>query len=116
MRRHPQRLIQRRHLRDDPAPGTAADPSSPLDRSTQAGDLARGKALPPQRGPACRARAPGAWTTGAFGPHGFDQVDREHAGHLPRGQDQGGQGVGVFDCTQKTLHSGIIVAYAVVKA
>ena len=24
MRRHPQRLIQRRHLRDDPAPGTAA--------------------------------------------------------------------------------------------
>ena len=56
------------------------------------------------------------WTTGAFGEHGFDEVDSEHAGHLPRRQDQRGEGVGVFDRAQKTLHSGIIVAYAVVKA
>ena len=116
MRLHPQRLIQGRHLRDDTAPGTAADPSSPLDRSKQAGDLARSKALTPQRGPACRAGGPGEWTTGAFSQHGFDEVDSERAGHLPRRQDQRGQGVGVFDRTQKTLHSGIIVAYAVVKA
>jgi hypothetical protein len=43
-----------------------------------------------------------------------DEVDGEHAGHLPRRQDQGGEGVGVFDCAQKALHRWIIVAYAVV--
>jgi hypothetical protein len=53
---------------------------------------------------------------GAFGQYGFDKVDGEHAGHLPRRQDHGGEGGGVFDCAQKTLQSGIIVAYAVVQA
>src|SRR4030095_9012491 len=56
----------------------------------------------------------GGRTGGSCKP-GLDEVASEHAGPLPRRQDQGGQGVGVFDCTQKTLHSGIIVAYAVVK-
>src|SRR5436309_2867520 len=63
-----------------------------------------------------RAEGPGERTTGAFGQHGFDEVDGEHARHLPRRQDERGQGVGVFDRVQKTLHSWIIVAYAVVKA
>jgi hypothetical protein len=43
-------------------------------------------------------------------------VDGEHAGHLPRREDHGGEGGSVFDRTQKTLHSGIIVAYAVAQA
>jgi hypothetical protein len=53
---------------------------------------------------------------GTFGQHGFDEVDGEHAGHLPRRQDEGGQGLGVVDRAQQTLHRGIMVAYAVVKA
>ena len=53
---------------------------------------------------------------GTFGEHSFDEGDGEHAGHLPRRQDALGKGVGVFDRAQKTLHSWIIVAYAVVKA
>ena len=53
---------------------------------------------------------------GTFGPHGFDEVDSEHAGHLPRRQDERGKGVGVFDRAQKTLHRAIIVAYAGMKA
>jgi hypothetical protein len=53
---------------------------------------------------------------GTFGQHGFDEVNGEHTGHLPRRQDYRGQGVGVFDRAQQTLHRAIIVAYAVVKA
>jgi len=53
---------------------------------------------------------------GPLGEHGFDEVDGEHAGHLPRRQDQRGEGGGVFDRAQQRLHSGIIVAYAVGKA
>jgi hypothetical protein len=54
--------------------------------------------------------------SGTFGQHGFDEVNGEHAGHPPRRQDYRGKGGGVFDRTQQTLHRGIIVAYAVVKA
>jgi hypothetical protein len=53
---------------------------------------------------------------GTFGEHGFDEVDGEYAGHLPRRQDERGQRVGIVDRAQQTLHRGIIVAYAVVKA
>jgi hypothetical protein len=35
-----------------------------------------------------------------FGQHGFDEVNGEHAGHLPRCQDERGQGVGIFDGAQ----------------
>jgi len=51
---------------------------------------------------------------GTFGQHGFDEVDGEHASHLPRRQDQCGEGGGVFDRAPKTLHRWIIIAYAVV--
>jgi len=51
---------------------------------------------------------------GAFGQDGFDKVDGEHAGYLPRRKDHGGEGGGVFDRAQQTLHNWIIVAYAVV--
>jgi len=53
---------------------------------------------------------------GTCGPHGFDEVDGEHAGHRPRRQDALGKGVGVFARAQQTLHSWLIVAYAVGKA
>jgi hypothetical protein len=43
-------------------------------------------------------------------------VDGEHAGHLPRRQDHGGEGRGGFDGAQQMLQSGILVAYAVVEA
>jgi len=38
--------------------------------------------------------------SGTFGQHGFDEMDGEHAGHLPRCQDERGQGVGVVDGAQ----------------
>jgi len=116
MRLHSERLVQGGHLRDGTALGTAADPSSPPERSEQACDLARGTALTPQGDPTPRAGGPSGRTAGSFDQHGFDEVDGQHAGHLPRRQDQVGEGVGVFDRAQKTLHSWIIVAYAVVKA
>jgi hypothetical protein len=50
---------------------------------------------------------------GTFGQHGFDEVDGQRAGHLPRRQNQRGEGGSGFDCTQQTLHIGVIVAYAV---
>jgi hypothetical protein len=53
---------------------------------------------------------------GALGEHGFDQVDREDAGDLPRRQDQRGEGASIFHRAQKTLHRRIIVAYAVAEA
>jgi hypothetical protein len=53
---------------------------------------------------------------GAFGQHCFNQVDGEDARHLPRCQGQLGEGGGVFQHVQKTLHRRIIVAYAVAQA
>jgi hypothetical protein len=47
---------------------------------------------------------------GPFGQHRFDEVDGEHAGHLPRREDALGKGVGVCDRAQQTLHSWISVA------
>jgi len=73
-------------------------------------------ALTPQEDPALRAAGPERRVLGTFGQHGFDEVDGEHAGHLPRRQDERGKGGGVFDRAQQTLRSGIIGAYAVVKA
>ena len=69
-----------------------------------------------QARPTLRAAGPERRVPGTFGQHGLDEVDGEHAGHLPRRQDERGKGVGVFDRAQQTLHRGIIVAYAVVKA
>jgi len=94
--------------------GTAANSPPPPDRPKEARDLACGKALTPQEDPALRAAGPDERTAGAFSQDGFDKVDGEHTGYLPRRQDHGGEGWGVFDRVQKTLHSGIIVAYAVV--
>jgi len=51
-----------------------------------------------------------------LGEHGFDEVDGEYAGYLPRREDQRSEGVGVCDCAQKTLHRRIIIAYAVAQA
>ena len=100
MRLHPQLLIQGGSLRDGAVLRTAANPATPPDRPTQARDLARGKALTPQEDPALRAAGPGERPSGSFIQHGFDKVDGKHAGHLPRRQDQCGEGVGVFDRAQ----------------
>ena len=88
MRLHPQAVIQGRHLRDVAPLGTPSDPAAPLERAKQAGDLALGKALTPQRGPTGRAGGPGGRPTGAFGQHSFDKVDGEDTGQLPHRQDQ----------------------------
>jgi hypothetical protein len=116
MRLHSQGLIQGGHLWRLAPVGAPSDPSPPPNRSKQAYDLARRKALTSQEDPALRAAGPGERTAGAFGQDGFDEVNGEHAGHLPRRQDQCGEGGGVFDCVQKALHSWIIMAYAVVQA
>jgi hypothetical protein len=113
---HSQGLIERRDLWDGTTLGTAANPTAPPERSKQARHLARGKALTTQRSPAPGAGGPGEWPTRSFGQHGFDEVDGEHTGHLPRRQDQGGEGLSVFDCVQQTLHRWISEVYAVVKA
>jgi len=114
LRLHPQGLIQGGHLWDGTSVGTAAHPPTPPDRPKEARALACGKALTPQEDPALRTAGPGGWTAGTFSQDGFNQVDSEHAGHLPRRQDHGGEGGGIFDRAQQTLQSGIIVAYAVV--
>jgi len=88
MRLHPQRLIQRSHLWDDTALGAASDPALPPDRPTQAHHLARGKALTLQGHPTRRARGPGGRPACPLGEDGFDQVNREDAGHLPCCQDE----------------------------
>ena len=84
---HPQCLIKRRDLRESTALGTAANPAAPPDRSKQARDLTRGKALTPQRDAACRTAGLGVRTTGTFGQYGFDEADGAHTGYLPRRQD-----------------------------
>ena len=116
MRLHPQGLIQGRHLRDGTARGDTVRPGGATGSVRHRLVIWRvGKALTPQRGPTGRAGGPGGRPTGPFGQHGFDEVDREDTGDLPRGQDQRGEGGGVFDRTQQTLHRRIIMAYAVVR-
>src|SRR5438128_3426676 len=83
-RLHPQCLIPGGHLRDGASVGTAATPPTPPDRPKEARALACGQALTPQEDPALWAARPGGRTAGAFGQYGFDPVDGEHAGHLPR--------------------------------
>jgi hypothetical protein len=46
----------------------------------------------------------------------FNQLDGQDTGHLPRRQDQGREGAGVFQHAEEILHRRIIVAYAVHKA
>jgi len=116
MRLYAQGLIQGDHRGRLTPVGTPSDPSPPLDWPKEAGDLAFRKAFTAQARPTLRAAGPGERTAGAFGQDGFDEVNGEHAGHLPRRQDHCGEGVGVFDCVQKALHSWIIMAYAVVQA
>jgi hypothetical protein len=96
--------------------GAPSDPAPPLDWPKEACYLALRKAFTAHARPTLRAAGPERRVLGTFGQHGFDEVDGEHAGHLPCRQDYRGKGVGVVDRAQQTLHRGIIVAYAVVKA
>src|SRR5262249_10811353 len=107
-------LIQGGHLRRLASVGAPSDPAPPLDGPKEAGDLALRKAFTAQARPTLRAAGPERRGPGPFGQHGFDEMDSEDTGHLPRRQDQGGEGGGVFDRAQQTLHIGVIVAYAVV--
>jgi hypothetical protein len=51
-----------------------------------------------------------------LGQHLFDEVLREDTGSMPRGQDQGSQGQGVFKGVAPSLYSRIVIAYAVFEA
>jgi len=116
MRLHAQGLIQGGYLGNRTALGTPANPALPPNRPKQAGHLARSKALTPHSAPAPWAAGPDGGLTRPLGEHSFDEADREYTAHLPRGQEQRGEGRGVFERTQQTLHNRIIVAYAVVQA
>jgi len=87
MRLHSQGLIQGGHLRRLASVGAPSDPAPPLDWPKQAGYLAFRKAFTAQARPTQWAAGPERRVPGTFGQHGFDKVDGEHAGHLPRGQD-----------------------------
>jgi hypothetical protein len=100
MRLYAQGLIQGGHLWRLTPVGTPSDPSPPLDWPKEAGDLALCKAFTAQARTTLRAAGPSCRVLAPFGQHGFDEVDGEHAGHLPRCQDEHGQGVGVFDGAQ----------------
>ena len=89
-RRHPSCLIQRRPWRDATALGTPSEASPPLERPQQARALALDPALPVQGRPTHGTGGPGGRTTGPLGEDGFDQLDRQNAGHLPRRQDSRG--------------------------
>jgi hypothetical protein len=87
----PQRAIQRDDLPAGTALGTAVDTATPVQGAHQGGDLA-GKtafALPPL--PTLRT---GARRRGLRGPAGefvLQEATRQHASHLPDGDNQGGQ-------------------------
>jgi hypothetical protein len=53
---------------------------------------------------------------GPLSEHGFDEVNHEDAGGLPRREEQCGEGGGVFHCTPQSLHKRIFIASAVLKA
>ena len=116
LRLHAQRVVQGRNLRDRTALGTASHPALPPDRATHARDLAWGEALTPQGRPTHRTGRPSRRPARPLGEYGFDHVDREHTGYLPRGQNQRGEGVGIFYHTEQPLHRRIIIAYAVAQA
>ena len=87
MRLYAQGLIQGGHLGRLTPMGTPSDPSPPLDWPKEAGNLALCKAFTAQACPTLRAAGPVCWVLAPFSQHGFDEVDGEHAGHLPRCQD-----------------------------
>src|SRR5262245_48771073 len=110
---HPQRLIQGSHLCDRTAPRTTANAAWPRERPQEAGHRAWSKTLAPPQGPAGWAGGPKSRLASPLGEHGFDQMPPEDTDDLPRGQDQGGEGRGVFHRTQQPLQRRIIIAYAV---
>jgi hypothetical protein len=84
---HAQGLIQGDHLGRLASAGAPSDPAPPLDWPKEAGYLALRKAFTAQARPTLRAAGPERRVLGAFGQHGFDEVDGEHTSHLPRRQD-----------------------------
>src|SRR5215471_9142555 len=82
MRLYAQGLVQGSHLGRLTPVGPPSDPSPPLDGPKEAGDLALGKAFTAQARPTLRAAGPSCRVLAAFGSHGFDEVDGEHAGPL----------------------------------
>jgi hypothetical protein len=72
MRLHPQRRIQRGHLRDVTRLGTPSDSSAPADRTEQAHELTRGKAFTAEWSPTGRAGRPGSRLLRPFGQSIFN--------------------------------------------
>ena len=88
--------------------GDTVRPVAATGLAQEAGNLALCKAFA-QACPTLRAAGPVGWVLAPFSQHSFDEVDGEHAGHLPRCPGLTRSGGGVFDGAQETLHSGVIV-------
>ena len=115
MRLHSQGLIQGGHLWDGASVGTPSDPAPPPDRPKQAHDLALWQspysaARPRSAGRG--ARRIGCWARSASTASTRWTASTRATCHAAR--ISCGQGGGLFDRVQQTLHSGIIIAYAVV--
>jgi hypothetical protein len=54
--------------------------------------------------------------TGACGQHSFDDANSHNAGERPRGKEQFREREGFVQCTERLLHTRIIMTYAVVEA
>jgi hypothetical protein len=116
MRLHPQFLIEGHHLLDGAPLWAPSDPPVPLQRPKQARDLTLSETLAPHKPSTRGAGRPPRRATGTFGQHVLDNMDHQHAGQLPCGDEQFGQCDSLFNGAHKTLHRRVIVAYAVGEA
>ena len=68
--------------------GTPCPPPAPADQPKEACDLALDETFTAKERPTRGEVGPERWAQGAFGQHGFDDMNGQHASQRPDGQDQ----------------------------